>query len=76
MFHIGFIAEVYKVLQCICFRCSKLRITDEAVRGELMRLKNGKRRLAECLLRSKTISRCGQGPLSEGCNFHQVPLCA
>ena len=74
MFHIGFINEVYKMLQCICFRCSRLRLSDDTLRAELLKFRNGKRRLIECMVRSKGLNRCGQGGLTEGgCNAQQVP---
>ena len=73
MFHIGFLAEVYKLLQCVCFKCSKLRLTDREALAEVLKYKNGKRRLVECMVRSKSVRRCGEGGLGEGgCNYTQV----
>ena len=73
MYHIGFINEVYKLLQCVCFHCSRIRLTDPGMIQTLRNVKDGKKRLAAALLECRKVKRCGSGTLSEGgCNFVQV----
>ncbi len=36
MYHVGFVNEVYKLLQCVCYSCSKIRgLTKELVRSAM-----------------------------------------
>eukprot|EP00698_Gefionella_okellyi_P018051 TRINITY_DN5380_c0_g1_i1.p1 TRINITY_DN5380_c0_g1~~TRINITY_DN5380_c0_g1_i1.p1 ORF type:complete len:1783 (+),score=341.44 TRINITY_DN5380_c0_g1_i1:59-5407(+) len=45
VFHVGWITQVYKVLKCVCFYCSKLLTDDKDFRyRKAMKLKNRKHR--------------------------------
>ena len=47
VFHIGFLLEVYKLIQCVCINCSRL-LADKSdpEYAKVSRIKSGKRRMA------------------------------
>ena len=70
MYHLGFMNELYKIMQCICFNCSRLLNQDPAVH-EIIMLEKGKNRLKAAMKYCKG-KKCGDGGLDAGgCNFVQ-----
>uniref|UniRef100_A0AAU6SHL8 DNA-directed RNA polymerase subunit n=1 Tax=Nosema wisconsonii TaxID=3404847 RepID=A0AAU6SHL8_9MICR len=35
MFHVGYISKIKKILECICFYCSKLKVSKKSLRADL-----------------------------------------
>ena len=79
MFHVGFMPEVVKMLQSVCFHCAKFRNHDRQARLDLLQEPCGKRRLTKASLLCKDLSSCsgkeGKGIVAVGCNFLQVLSC-
>lgn len=71
MYHIGFIGYVYRVLQCICFKCARLRddFNDEkqaSLKKQILML-NGEKRLDRIFRELKDKKKCKH----EECNEYQ-----
>ena len=61
VFHIGFFTNMMKILRCICWNCSKLKIdkTEPRVKSIIARSKHsGRKRLAAIYELCKTKERC------------------
>jgi DNA-directed RNA polymerase II subunit RPB1 len=59
VFHIGFLGEIYKLIQCVCINCSRLLVDkNDPDFARAARIKNGKRRMAAMLKLCKSKSRC------------------
>jgi DNA-directed RNA polymerase II subunit RPB1 len=60
VFHIGYIQYVKKILNCVCIRCSRIRINDKNKLDiiELLKYKKGKNRLKDITDMAKSISMC------------------
>lgn len=76
VFHVGFMPEVVKMLQSVCFHCAKFRSHDRQARLELLQEPCGKRRLTKASLLCKDLVSCsgkeGKGIVAVGCNYLQV----
>ena len=87
VFHIGFMDEVYRILQCVCGHCGRLRCGDVTKLAALTRIPSGKRRLTEAYLLCAPLSVCGHtegpavdnnlthGAAEEGTGCHYVQVC-
>jgi DNA-directed RNA polymerase II subunit RPB1 len=58
-FHIGYLAHIKKILDCICIKCSRILIhKNEKKISEILKTKSGKLRLAEVYNAVKNITNC------------------
>ena len=59
VFHIGFLLEVYKLIQCVCINCSRL-LADKSdpEYAKVSRIKSGKRRMAAMMRLCKSKTKC------------------
>ena len=58
-FHIGFLAHIKKILDCICLKCSRVLIhKNESKIADILKTKSGKNRLAEVYNSVKNILSC------------------
>ena len=58
VFHVGFIGECLKLLQCICYNCGKLLIDDYEKYEEIKKIKNPKVRQSKIYSLCKTKKKC------------------
>ena len=59
IFHIGFLGNIKKILDCICLKCSRVLIhKNEKKIADILKTKIGKVRLAEVYNAVKNISNC------------------
>ncbi len=73
VFYIQYVEYVRKILNCICFRCSKLRVDKEKspeLRSILKRTPRGQKRFQEIEKLMSKVSRCGDKNCN-GCNSKQ-----
>ncbi|KAK7252814.1 hypothetical protein RIF29_37031 [Crotalaria pallida] len=68
MYHIGFMKNILHVLQCVCYRCSKI-LADERddMFREALRIKDPKRRFERILKVCKGKERCDDDEQHGGC---------
>lgn len=60
-FHIGYIAHIKKILDCICLKCSRVLIhKNESKIADILKTKTGKTRLAEVYNSVKNINSCSK----------------
>ena len=86
VFHVGFIADVHKILKCICYNCKRLLIDDYDKYVEVTKIKNPKERQLKiynlCKNKKYCRSRVKKGAGEEydaandpyakvGCNYAQ-----
>jgi DNA-directed RNA polymerase II subunit RPB1 len=58
-FHIGFLANIKKILDCVCLKCLRVLIhKNENKIADLLKIKSGKVRLAEVYNAVKNITNC------------------
>ncbi|KAF7683254.1 DNA-directed RNA polymerase II subunit RPB1 [Astathelohania contejeani] len=59
MFHIGYLAKIKKVLECVCFHCSKLKISKTTHKfGAVRNSTEARQRLNKIWMLSKTKTIC------------------
>ena len=62
MFHIGFMAKIKKILECVCFHCSRVKVEPEHLRSLNPRsLREARNRLNLVWAACKTKMTCGSG---------------
>ena len=67
MFHVGYITKVKKVLECVCFFCSRLKASQDQVRHSHPKsLKDTRSRLNIVWNLCKVKNVCDDTPISEG----------
>ncbi len=70
VYNFHFIDYVLKILNCICFKCSKLLLNKDNIYVDRGSKKNPKNKFTEINTETKKITRCGQ-ETSDGCNCKQ-----
>ena len=59
IFHIGYLGNIKKILDCVCLKCSRVLIhKNESKIADILKIKIGKVRLAEVYNAVKNISNC------------------
>jgi DNA-directed RNA polymerase II subunit RPB1 len=67
MFHVGYLNKIKKVLECVCFFCSKLKADREQIRLSMPKsLKDMRSRLNLVWNAAKGRQVCDERPVSEG----------
>lgn len=68
VFHLEFIEIIQKILQSVCYNCSKLLVPNDSILS-ILAVKNKRKRLQEIKIHRK--NRCEEDPNGRGCGKYQ-----